>query len=158
VGFPSRQSWVPPDWVVRWRGLRRAARSQCAPASGVRFPMPVGTAVAQGAGCQRACPFPTAQGHRRFGTILCALVSNNGLVPKRWRATAVQDAGAFATALSVAERPGVRQTSGAVAQGPSCQTARPFPMARARRRFRNAPLCWLAIRASFHSGIGPCRS
>jgi hypothetical protein len=61
-------------------------------------------------------------------------------------------------ARSVAERPGVLQPSGAVAQDRSCQPARPFPMARARRRFGNARPHRLAIRASFHSGGGPPQS
>jgi hypothetical protein len=44
---------------------------------------------------------------------------------KRWRATAVQDAGAFAAAHSVAKRRGVLHPSGAVAQDPSCQPTCP---------------------------------
>jgi hypothetical protein len=41
----------------------------------------------------------------------------------------------WSRACSVAERPGVLQPSGAVAQGPTCQPARSFPMAQERRRF-----------------------
>ena len=38
---------------------------------------------------------------------------SGGRVPKRWRATALHDASAFATHLPIANRPGPRPSSGA---------------------------------------------
>jgi len=68
---------------------------------GVRQPS---GAVAWRGSCQRACPFPMAQGHRRFGIIPCLPVGNIDLVPNRRRCigASVQNAGAIYGAPTVA--------------------------------------------------------
>jgi len=56
-----------------------------------------GWKIEDGAFCQRVRPFPMARERRRSGIALSTSVSNTSVVSQRWRATALQDAGAFAT-------------------------------------------------------------